>query len=69
MSGGLSTAVLATATTDGDVAEGATFGPVAAAGFTEVSGLGQAVVVVVAEFGVGRSTTWAIRSQLDDGFP
>ena len=37
---------------DGDVAEDAAFGPVAAAVFAEVTGLGEVVVVVVAELGV-----------------
>ena len=45
--------VLAGAAADWDVAEGAAFGPVATACFAEVSGLREAVVVVVAEFGVG----------------
>lgn len=44
--------VFPASTTDRDVAEGSAFGPIAAAGFAEVSGLGEAVVVVVAKFGV-----------------
>lgn len=43
----------AAAATDGDVAEGAAVGPVTAAGLTEVTGLREVVVVVVAELGVG----------------
>lgn len=35
---------------DGDVAEGAAFGPVAAASLAEMAGLGEVVVVVVTEF-------------------
>ncbi|MFS7974044.1 hypothetical protein Hanom_Chr09g00863821 [Helianthus anomalus] len=45
--------VFAAAAADGDVSEGAAVGPVAAAGLAEVTGLGEVVVVVVAEFGVG----------------
>jgi len=45
--------VLAAASADGDVAEGAAVGPVAAAGLAEVARLGVVVVVVVAELGVG----------------
>ena len=67
--GGLSAAVLATAAADGDVAERAAFGPVASAGFAEIAGLRQAVVVVVTEFGVGRSATRAIGRDLNVGFP
>ena len=37
----------------GDVAEGATVSPVTAAWFAEVAGLGEGIVVVVAELGVG----------------
>ena len=44
--------VLAGAASDGDVAESATVGPVAAAGLAEVAGLGEVVVVVVTELGV-----------------
>lgn len=50
--------VLAAATADGDVAEGATVGPVPAAGFAEVAGLGEVVVVVVAELCVGGVAAW-----------
>ncbi|THU74840.1 hypothetical protein C4D60_Mb04t37640 [Musa balbisiana] len=45
--------VLPRAAADGDVAEGAAFGPVAAAVLAEVTRLQQVVVVVVAELGVG----------------
>ena len=45
--------VFTTATADGDVAEGAALSPVTAAGFAKVSRLREAVVVVVAKFGVG----------------
>lgn len=41
------------ATTNGDVAEGPTSGPVSSTTFTEVPGLSEAVVIVVAKFGVG----------------
>jgi len=44
--------VLAASTANRDVAEGATFGPVAAARLAEVARLREAVVVVVAELGV-----------------
>lgn len=43
---------LAAASPDGDVSEDASLGPIAAAGLTEVSGLGEVVIVVVTEFGV-----------------
>ena len=43
---------LAAAAPDGDVAEGAAFGPVAAAALAEEPGLSEAVVVVVTELGV-----------------
>lgn len=49
-------ASLATASTDGNVAERAAFGPVSTATFAEVSRLRQAVVVVVTKLGVGRCT-------------
>lgn len=45
---------LAAAAADGDVAEDAALGPVAAAVLAEVAGLGEVVVVVIAEFGVER---------------
>ena len=51
---------------DGDVAEGAAAGPVAAAGLAEVARLGDAVVVVVAEFGVGGEASRAARGGRDD---
>jgi len=44
---------LAAPAADGDVAEGPAFCPVPAAGLAEVAGLGEVVVVVVAELGVG----------------
>lgn len=50
--GGRPFGVLASATADGDVAESAASGPVAAAVFAEVTGLGEVVVVEVAEFGI-----------------
>jgi hypothetical protein len=43
----------AAATADGDVAERAALGPVPAARLAEVARLGEVVVVVVAELGVG----------------
>lgn len=45
--------VLPAAAANGDVAEGAAAGPVALAGLAEMSGLGEAVIVVVAELGIG----------------
>lgn len=64
-----SAAVLAAATADRDVAERAAFGPVSPAAFAEVPRLGQAVVVVVTEFGVGGGAARAIGCNLDAGFP
>lgn len=67
---GLSTAGFTGSAADGDVAEETAFGPVATARFTQVAGLGQAVVVVVTEFGVGRSTARAGGRRLHvAGFP
>lgn len=63
--GGAGAAGLAAAPADGDVAEGAALGPVAAAGLAEVAGLGEAVVVVIAEFGVGGGASRAIWGDLD----
>lgn len=51
--------VLAGPTADGDVTEGPTLSPVTAAGLAEVAWLGEVVVVVVAELGVGRVAAWA----------
>ncbi|KAL8251123.1 hypothetical protein R6Q59_034816 [Mikania micrantha] len=51
--------VLPAATADGYVTEGAAVGPVAAAGLAEMTRLGEVVVVVVAEFGVGGVATGA----------
>lgn len=45
--------VLAGATADRDVTEGPAVSPVATAGLAEVTGLGEVVVVIVAELGVG----------------
>lgn len=45
--------VLAGAAAEGHVAEGATLGPVSAAGLAEVAWLGEIVVVVVAKLGGG----------------
>lgn len=59
MAGGFSRAGLTGSAADGDIPERAAFGPVAATGFTEVPGLGEAVVVEVAELGVGGGTAWA----------
>ncbi|KAG0452199.1 hypothetical protein HPP92_026076 [Vanilla planifolia] len=56
---------LQAAAADGDVAEGAAFGPVAAAALAEVAGLCEAVVVVVAELGVRRVAARAARGVLD----
>lgn len=68
--GGLRAAGFAGAAADGDVAEETAFGPVSAARFAEVPGLGQAVVVVVTEFGVGRGTTGTVGSWFNVvGFP
>lgn len=44
--------VFPAAAADGDVAEGAAFGPVAAASLAEMAGLREVVVVVVTEFRV-----------------
>jgi len=55
---------LPAAAADGDVTEGAAFGPVAAAGLAEVAGLAQAVVVVVAELCVGRVAPRALEGLL-----
>ena len=52
--------VSAACAADGDVAEGAASGPVALAGFAEVARLREAVVVVVAEFGVGGIAAGAV---------
>ena len=46
------------ATTDGDVAEGTATCPVSPAGFAEVAWLSEAVVVEVAELGVGGFASW-----------
>lgn len=51
--------VLAAAAADGDVAEGAAFGPVAAARLAEMARLREVVVVVVAKFCVGGIAAWA----------
>jgi len=51
----------AAAASDRDVAEDAPFGPVAAAVFAEVAGLGEVVVVVVTELGVERITAGALK--------
>lgn len=45
--------ILPATAANGDVAEGAAVGPVSAAGLTEVAGLREVIVVVVAEFCVG----------------
>lgn len=52
---GLGALGLAAAAADGDVAEDAALGPVAAAGLAEVARLGE---VVVTELGVGRIAAW-----------
>lgn len=54
---------------DGEIAERAAFGPVAPTRFTEVPGLGQAVVVEVTEFSVGGDTAGAVGSHLYVWFP
>ena len=59
MVGARALGILAAATADGDVAEGAAMGPVPATGFAEVARLGVVVVVVVAELGVGGLATGA----------
>jgi hypothetical protein len=53
---------LPAAAADWDVAEDATFGPVAAAALAEMAGLGEVVVVVVAELGVERVAPRALES-------
>ena len=50
--GGLFGAFVFAATADGDIAQGATFGPVPLAGSTEMARLRLVVVVVVTELGV-----------------
>lgn len=52
--------ILAAATANWDVTEGATVGPVAAAGLAEMARLREVVVVVVAELGVGGLAAWAL---------
>ena len=52
--------VLSAAAADGNVPERASFGPVPPASLAEVAGLGEAVVVVVAELGVGGFTARAL---------
>ncbi|KAI3416881.1 BSD domain-containing protein [Psidium guajava] len=49
------------AAADGDVAEDAALGPVPPAALAEVAGLGEVVVVVVAEFGVERVAARALQ--------
>lgn len=55
------TPVSPTATTDGDVAEGTATCPVSPAGFAEVTWLSEAVVVEVAELGVGGFASWTFQ--------
>uniref|UniRef100_A0A8R7QJD1 Uncharacterized protein n=1 Tax=Triticum urartu TaxID=4572 RepID=A0A8R7QJD1_TRIUA len=55
---------LAAAAADGDVAERAALGPVAAARLAEVARLGEVVVVVVAELGVGGVAPGATQRRL-----
>lgn len=50
----------AAATADGDVAQDASFSPVASAALAEVSRLGKIIVVVVAKLGVQRIATGAL---------
>ncbi|GER37674.1 transducin family protein / WD-40 repeat family protein [Striga asiatica] len=64
--GGPCSAALPAAASDWDAAEGPTPGPVAAAGSTEVARLGEAVIVVVAELGVGRGAAGAAGGRLSD---
>lgn len=54
--------VLSASTANGDVPKGASFGPIPSACFTEIPGLGEAVVVVVAKFSVGGVTPGAFQS-------
>ena len=56
--------VLAAAAADGDIAKGAALRPVAATGLAEVAWLRRAVVVVVAELGVGGVAAWAVECLL-----
>lgn len=67
--GGFRASGLAASAADGDVAEGAALGPVPAATFAEVAGLGEAVIVVVTEFGVGGGASGAIGSHFRAAFP
>lgn len=52
--------ILSAATTHRNVPEGASFGPVPSAGLAKVPRLREAVVVVIAELGVGRVTSRAL---------
>jgi hypothetical protein len=61
--------VAAVPAADGDVAERAAAGPVAAAGAAEVAGLGEGVVVEVAELGVGGVAARALEPRLRERDP
>lgn len=50
--------IFATASTNRNVAKRAAVCPITAARFAEVTWLGEIIVVVVAEFGVGGIATW-----------
>jgi len=63
----LAAAVLPAPAADGHVPEGASLGPVPAAALAEVARLAEAVVVVVAELGVGRVAARAAGRHLDVG--
>ena len=56
--------VLPAASSDGNVPQGPSFGPVSSAAFAEVSRLGEAIVVVVAELGVGGIASRAAKGLL-----
>ena len=51
--------VLAGPTSNGDVTEGPTLGPITTASLVEVTRLREVVVVVVTELGVGGVAPWA----------
>lgn len=52
--------ILAGTAADGDVSERAAFGPVTAAVLAVMARLGEVVIVVIAEFGVGGFTAGAL---------
>lgn len=63
-----STPVSPAATTNRDVAEGTATCPVSPAGLAEVAWLSEAVVVEVAELGVGGFTSWTFQCCFWQGY-